>query len=77
MKKYLELSLVMITGLLVSCAGEGYLWPARSRWMGAHDALRIWIWRDVYVDNISDRHWIADLFHCSGPENEGPDTDTE
>ena len=24
MKKYLELSLMMITGLLVSCAGEGY-----------------------------------------------------
>ena len=27
MKKYLELSLVMITGLLVSCAGGGYYGP--------------------------------------------------
>ena len=27
MKKYLELSLMMITGLLVSCAGEGYYGP--------------------------------------------------
>jgi len=27
MKKYLELSLVMITGLLVSCAGEGNYGP--------------------------------------------------
>ena len=27
MKKCLELSLMMITGLLVSCAGEGYLGP--------------------------------------------------
>jgi putative membrane protein len=27
MKKYLELSLIMITGLLVSCAGEGYYGP--------------------------------------------------
>ncbi len=27
MKKYLELSIMMITGLLVSCAGEGYFGP--------------------------------------------------
>ncbi len=27
MKKYLELSLMMITGLLVSCAGESYYGP--------------------------------------------------
>ncbi len=27
MKKYLELSLVIITGLLVSCAGQGYYGP--------------------------------------------------
>ena len=27
MKKYLELSLIMITGLLVSCAREGYYGP--------------------------------------------------
>jgi putative membrane protein len=27
MKKYLELSLMMITGLLVSCTGEGYYGP--------------------------------------------------
>ena len=27
MKKYLELSVMMITGLLVSCAGEGYYGP--------------------------------------------------
>ena len=27
MKKYLELSLMMIIGLLVSCAGEGYYGP--------------------------------------------------
>lgn len=27
MKKYLELSLMMISGLLVSCAGEGYFGP--------------------------------------------------
>ena len=27
MKKYLALSIVMITGLLVSCAGKGYLGP--------------------------------------------------
>ena len=32
-------------------------WPARARWMGSHDAFRIWIWRDVHVDNIPDRHW--------------------
>jgi hypothetical protein len=25
--------------------------------------------RDVHVDHIPDRHWIADLFHCSGTEN--------
>lgn len=36
-----------------------------------HDVLRMWIWRDVYVDNISYRYWIADLFLCSVSENQG------
>ena len=35
MKKYIGLSLVMITGLLVSCGGEGYYGPqGRDGWRG-------------------------------------------
>jgi putative membrane protein len=34
MKKYLELSLMMITGLLASCTGEGYFGPQGSREWG-------------------------------------------
>ena len=33
MKKYLKLSLMMITGLLMSCAGEGYYgWQGPGGW---------------------------------------------
>ena len=76
MKKYLELSLMMITGLLVSCTREGNYgmqgsggWGHMMNYGFGYGGMFMWIIFLIVIGGVI-------YFIVQGAENEGPDADS-